>query len=436
MLTILAIIFVFSVLVIVHELGHFLAAKWMGVRVEKFSIGFPPKLISKKIGETEFTFSAIPLGGYVKMSGFIDESMDTTVTGAPYEFNSKPVWKRIIIISGGVIMNLILAILILTILNFSQGEKILPTTTIGSVGETGIAKEIGFQRGDIILAINNHEINSWNEIGRQFLENLNKDIVFDINRGGSNLELIYKKEWFKREKGELIDINPLIPAKVGDVSSSMPAEKIGLQKGDEIVLLAGEEIDDWEEMTTVIRSHPEQEIDIAWERNNELFKAVITPKSFEQKDENGNIVNIGLIGITHYYKHNKIGFFRSIQNGITGTYDLIVLNMKGMWWVLTGTKSAKEVLGGPITIARMAGDAAEAGWSYLWTFIAGLSAILAFFNILPVPALDGGHLMVLIIEGITRKPLSAKVRIKIQQIGLAVILSLIVLVLYIDINRL
>jgi len=144
MLNIIAIIFVFSLLVVIHELGHFLAAKWMGVRVDKFSIGFPPTIYSKKIGETEFSISAIPLGGFVKMAGFIDESLDDEVTGAPDEFNSKPVWRRIIIIIAGVVMNLIMAVSIMAILTFVEGRKIIPTTTIANVPTEGVANKVGF----------------------------------------------------------------------------------------------------------------------------------------------------------------------------------------------------------------------------------------------------------------------------------------------------
>ena len=152
--SIIAVIFVFGLLVLIHELGHFLAAKWMGVRVERFSIGFPPRLFGRKIGETDYCVSAIPLGGYVKLAGMIDESLDTQTSGADYEFNSKPVGKRIVIITAGVVMNFLLAIFVLTLLNFFTGEKIIPSTEIGGVGKSGIAIKVGFKVGDTIKAIN------------------------------------------------------------------------------------------------------------------------------------------------------------------------------------------------------------------------------------------------------------------------------------------
>ncbi|WP_456440050.1 RIP metalloprotease RseP, partial [Caldithrix abyssi] len=271
MTNLFAIIFVFGVLVIIHELGHFIAAKLMGVRVERFSIGFPPKLFSKKIGDTEFTISAIPLGGYVKMAGFIDESMDAKITGAPDEFQSKSTWRKVVIITGGVIMNFLLAILILTVLNFVQGERIIPTTKVGYVGEQGIGHRIGFQKYDEILAINGQPVHNWNEVQEQFVDNLNSNIVFTVVRDGRQIQLVYQKEWFKESKAEQFDVGPLIPAKVGAITPGMPAEKIGLKRGDEIVAIAGQPIKDWVEMTEVIRKYPEKTISIECRRGDSLF---------------------------------------------------------------------------------------------------------------------------------------------------------------------
>ncbi|MEJ2053965.1 MAG: RIP metalloprotease RseP [Calditrichaceae bacterium] len=443
MLNFVAIIFVFSVIVIIHELGHFLAARWMGVRVEKFSIGFPPSVFSKKIGQTIFSIGAIPLGGFVKMAGFIDESMDTNATGASDEFNSKPVWRRIVIITAGVIMNLILAIIIMATLNYVQGEKIYPYTTVGWVGENGIAEKIGFEVGDKIISINGKEIQTWNELGRQFIEDLGSNIVFTVNRDGKVLELQYKKAWFSEEKSEQLDIAPMFPAKVGDVSPDMPAAKLGLQKGDRILSFAGQPVKNWNDMTEVIQKHPDEKVSIKWLRNGKEYTGTIIPKEYEvnnsgetEKSETGtDVKKIGKIGIGQYYEFKKVGIITAVSNGVENTYDLIALNIKGIYWVLSGMKKAEDILGGPITIAKMAGQAAHAGWTSLLELIAAISAIIAFFNILPIPALDGGHLFFLMVEGIMGRPLSTKSRVRIQQIGMAVLLTLIVFILYVDLNR-
>lgn len=436
MLNIVAVIFVFSVIVVIHELGHFLAARWMGVRVEKFSIGFPPSIFSKKFGDTTFSIGAIPLGGFVKMSGFVDESLDTETTGEDYEFNSKPVWRRIIIITAGVIMNLILAVFIMASLNFIEGERIIPYTTVGIVGTDGISQKIGFQKGDNIISVNGNEVNSWNEMETTVISYLGEDITFEVIRDVQTINLVYMKDWFSEEKAEQLDIGPLFPPKVGDVSSDMPASKLGLQKGDQIISLAGISVNDWMEMTEIIRKYPGQEISIEWRRNDQVFTDKITPQEFEETTNTDEVIKVGKIGITYYYEHRDVGIFTSIKNGFSNTYGLIVLNIRGIYWVLSGTKSAKEIIGGPIMIAKMAGDAAQAGWTYLWYLIAALNAMLAFFNILPIPALDGGHLFFLIIEGIMGRPLSAKTRVRIQQVGMAVLLTFLVFILYVDLNRL
>ncbi len=434
-LTIVAIIFLFSLLVIIHELGHFLAAKWMGVRVEKFSIGFPPTIYTKKIGETDFCISAIPLGGFVKMAGFIDESMDDKTTGADYEFNTKPVWKRTVIITAGVIMNLFLAVAILTAINFTQGESIYPTTTIGRTGEDGIAEKIGFQRYDKIIAMNGREIGNWNELNASFIDNLNQDITFEVMRDNRVVEVKYKKEWFGGEGGEYLDIEPLLHSKVGMVKQDMPAGDTGLQEGDKIISLNGQPVEYWDGMTDIIRAHPGETINIEWQRDGQVYSGTITPESVEETNAEGETEVVGKIGIGVYFEHNEINFLQAVPKGITDTYNLLALNIRGLWWVLSGAKSAKEVIGGPIMIAKIAGDAAKAGWIQYWYVVAALSAMLAFFNILPIPALDGGHLFFILLEGIMGRPLKNKTRIKIQQIGMAILLTLIIFIFYIDISR-
>ena len=408
----------------------------MGVRVERFSIGFPPTIFRKKIGETEFLISAIPLGGYVKMAGMLDESMDTEMTGAEDEFNSKPVWRRIVIITAGVVMNLFLAILILTFINFFEGERVLPYTTVGAVPDSGIGAKIGFLPGDKILSVNDQKVSTWNEITERYVENLNDDIVFKVDRNGKLLALTYKREWFYKKRGEVLDIAPLIPAKVGDVIPDMPAAQIGLQRGDQIIRIGEDKIESWQDLTSHIQSYPDKAVKITWLRGDDTLSAVITPQKFSDAKPDGQKTEVGRIGIYYYSEHRDVGFFTSIVLGIENTVQLIYLNMRGIWWVLSGAKSATEVIGGPIMIAKMAGDAAKTGWVSLWYLIAALSSILAFFNLLPIPALDGGHLVFLLIEGITGRPLSVKIRVKIQQIGMAILLTFIVLILYVDISRL
>jgi regulator of sigma E protease len=226
------------------------------------------------------------------------------------------------------------------------------------------------------------------------------------------------------------------PAKVGLVLSDKPAATAGLQTGDEIFEIGEIPVQSWSEMTAVIEKHPGDSLKFRWKRNEIVQSAIIVPYASQKEDSLGNIINVGKIGIGIYSEFRSVSFGQAIVNGFKITAKLIAMNMKGLWWVLSGTKSAKEIIGGPIMIGKFVSDAAAEGWVTLWQFIAMLSAILAFFNILPIPALDGGHLMFLLIEGVRGKPLSTKTKLVIQQIGMAILLTLIIFIIYIDIQRL
>jgi regulator of sigma E protease len=320
----LAIVFVFGLLVVIHELGHFLAAKWMGVRVERFSIGFPPRLFGKKIGDTDYCISAIPLGGYVKLSGMIDESMDGELTGADHEYSSKPVWKRIIIITAGVVMNFLLAILILTIVSYSKGEVVYPSTEIGSIGQDGIAKRIGLEVGDKIAAIEGVAITTWNEIQTEFIKHLNDDIHFDVIRGDEKLSLTYKKEWFSEKNAELLDIGWSPSARVGEIMKDSPAEKAGFMFGDEIEKINGVVVNNWTEMTRLIKENPGNLITIEYKRDGQSQSVDIIPETFDEKDSEGNEIAVGRVGIYIYYETYEIGLFRAVENGINNTERTMV----------------------------------------------------------------------------------------------------------------
>jgi regulator of sigma E protease len=439
MIYLLSIVFILSILVFVHELGHFLAAKLFGVRVERFSIGFPPRLFGKKIGDTDYCISAIPFGGYVKLSGMIDESLDKEgLTGEPHEFMSKNTFQKVVIISAGVIMNFILAIAILAGILWLKGDKIYPSTTIGPVMENSISKEIGLQKNDKILEINGQPIKNWNDIVPTLATNIGKDINFLVERDGEEISLNLTSSGLTMENIQRLQLYQLYPAIIGEVLPGTPAEKAALQRGDRILEIKGNKIEDWYDMTRIVRENPEVPLQIKIERENTVLDFTIAPQEQMEKDENGKLVSVGKIGIAPfiYYEWHTVSFGSAIVKGFEKTISFLYMNIRGFAMLFTGEVSARQALGGPIIIGKMAGDIAKTGFLNLLEFTALLSAILAFINILPIPALDGGHLVIILIEGARGKPLSVEAKVRIQQVGMAVLLVLMLFIFYNDISRL
>ena len=350
LVAILAFVFVLGVLVFIHELGHFLVAKLVGIRVDRFSIGYPPRLIGKKIGDTDYCLSAIPFGGYVKMAGMIDESMDQEgIQGKPWEFQSKPLPHKMATIIAGPALNYVLAIVIFTIIIFFQG--------------------IG-------------EVTSY---------------------------------------------------RIGEVLPDFPASEAGIVAGDKIISINGDSIASWEEITTIVYDLPGQEIQVAWEHEGEIRSATIKTRA-EKAPVDGEIRVIGMIGISPEVTMKKVNLFSAISYGTQRTLYLTKLVFVSLKMLITGKESLKS-LGGPIIIAKLAGDSSRSGISSLFMFMAFLSLNLAILNILPIPALDGGHLLFLGIEGIIRRPLPIKVRLIVQQVGMAILLALMIIVVFNDVKN-
>lgn len=438
MIYIISMIVVLSILVFVHELGHFLAAKMFGVRVERFSIGFPPRLFGVQYGETDYCISATPLGGYVKLSGMVDESMDAEQLNKapePYEFRAKPVYQQVVIITAGVIMNFILAVGILGGMVFMNGEPYNPSTTIGYVAEGGIADSIGVQVYDKILTINGHTPENWQQVERLFFENIGKNTTFTIDRNGEQKEFVLNWDNMTMNDFERFGIFEYLPAMVGEVSEGYPAAEAGLQKGDRIIAVNDSVIQSWIEMTGIVVKHPDQPLNFTYLRNGDTLQTSITPTGVAAKMQDGTETNVGRIGITRFTETREVGFTAAMVRGFNQCISIGQLNLRGFGRILSGKDSAKESLAGPLAIAQMAGDIADRNIWDLLPFMAYLSVVLAFINILPIPALDGGHLIIILIEGIRRKPLPLKAKIMVQQVGMAILLTFIVFVFYNDIAR-
>ena len=347
---IISFVIVLGVLIFAHELGHFLLAKLMGVGVEKFSLGFGPKIVSKKIGMTEYMISSIPLGGYVKMVGEEpDAELDDSLL--PLSFSHKGLFRRSMIVLAGPVFNLLLSVVIFFVFFLVSGL-------------------------------------------------------------------------------------PIMKPEVGEVKEGMPAHEGGIRPGDSIVSIDGKLVSRWEEMAALIKESGGRPLNIGILRNNTGISVKIAPKVVSSQNLFGEQIEKYAIGITASgaFSVEKLTPLEAGAEGVSQTWEIAKLTVVAIGKIISGTVSAKT-LGGPIMIAQMAGQQAKAGITNLIFFIALLSVNLGIINLLPIPVLDGGHLMFFFIEAVGRKPVNIKVREVAQQVGIVVLIMLMIFVFYNDIVR-
>ncbi|MFY0683552.1 MAG: RIP metalloprotease RseP [Balneola sp.] len=424
------------ILVFIHELGHFLAAKLFGMRVERFSVGFPPRIWGFKKGDTDYCIGATPLGGYVKISGMVDESMDNEFLEQepqPWEYRSKPVWQRMVVITAGVIFNMILAFFIFTGMIMTNGKLVVPVDNIDGVyvTEQSILHEIGFRNNDRIIGVNGERVTYFNDLVSSSAltsDNLNYQVV----RNGEEITVPVASSFLDSiQTRGFLDAELILPSTPSSIVSNSPASEAGLQRGDKIVSINGEEVNYWLQLTSIITANPEGEpLEMEVLRDGDIFSTSIIPSE-------------GTIGVyppdldIAGGERIEYGFFESIAAGWTETGDQTTGILQGFARMISGDISVRQNLGGPIAIANMTKQATDAsGWIGFWSITALLSITLAIMNILPIPALDGGHLVFLIYEGVTRKEPTEKVRIVAQNIGFFVLVALMIFVVFNDVIKL
>jgi len=424
-------IIMIGILVLVHELGHFAAAKFFGMRVDRFSIGFPPRAFGKTIGDTDYCVSWIPIGGYVKIAGMIDESFDTEFMNKPpepWEFRSKPVWQRMIVLVGGVIMNVLLTIGIFWGITYFQGKTTWPTTEVGFVNENSAATKAGFERGDIVLSVNGVPVKYWEEIETAiYVEEMGNDLTFNVNRAATVISLLIPRSEIPGIESARFGILPkgVVPV-VASVDQEKPAAAIGLRPGDIVVAIERKEVD-YYTLSPTIKQYASKEIEFRWKRGDQEMSARVVPT------EEGRIG----ISLTPRYmgpvEKLEFSFFGAIGEALKDMVGAVAAFFKNVQAIFAGSVSLGESVGGPVKIAQIATRSAEAGLASFLTVMAWLSLTLALLNILPFPALDGGHLVFLAYEGIFRREIPAKVKIVLQQTGFALLLVFMAFVLYNDI---
>jgi len=421
-----------GVLVLVHELGHFLAAKFFKMRVERFSIGFPPRAFGKQVGETDYCISWIPIGGYVKIAGMIDESFDTEFLGKPpepWEFRSKPIWQRMIVISAGVIMNLLLAVLIFWAINYIQGSAVRETTTIGYVIEQSTAANAGLRAGDRVLEINGTQVRNWDQLlSDLYIETMGKDVTITVERGGEQHQVFVARSSIPEPNEAPFGIVPdQTQIVVNSVEPGKPADLAGLKPLDVLVALNGTPIRYTEKVREIVQANAGTPLTIEWKRGTEAMKGTATPTSD------------GKIGISFGAQYagpvTRINYtlLEALPRGVTDIVSVSGLFVQQIWQIITGKTAFSQSVGGPIKIAQMATQSAEMGLLTYLGFMALLSISLAVLNIIPFPALDGGHLLFLIYEGIFRREIPVKVKMGLQRAGFVLLLAFMAFVVYNDI---
>ncbi|MBM3438101.1 MAG: RIP metalloprotease RseP [Bacteroidetes bacterium] len=455
LITALQFILALSILITLHEFGHYWAARAFGIRIEKFFLFFDAwnfKWFSFKKGDTEYGIGWLPLGGYVKIAGMVDESLDTEQMKSdpqPWEFRSKSAWQRLIVMIGGVTVNLILGIIIMISLTYSQGEKYVPQPVVnqqGGIYAGPVARSVGFKTGDQILSINGVAVDNLDaQFGDPtFLTADHKEI------GVRRMKWVVYGDTAKTEtlvpydttlvmpsnfdellgaKSDMPFFAPRMLFKIGKVMGGSHAEKAGLETGDIINAINGEKVLSFFEFKELLTKYAGETVSLeALDSNNKVSTL---------KAEIGEDATLGFqpafYGFEYKEKVVKYGLGKSVNLGVSRSFGLIGANAKALGNVATGKTDPTKSLAGPVGIAQMFGSTWN--WVNFWTLTAMLSLVLALMNILPIPALDGGHVMFLLYEIIARRPVSDKVLYIGQIIGMVFLLTLIAFTFWVDIAR-
>lgn len=450
-MTVLATIVVLGVLIFVHELGHFWAAKLVGVEVQRFSIGLGPRVWGVKWGETEYVFSAIPLGGYVKMGGMEDEVMEKLEGGktgeprvpGPRDFDGKPIWARTLVISAGVIMNMVFAFTIYATVAGVWGVREYATTRVGMVYEALVpqgTEAMGqIPAGAELVRVGSREVEHWGHVRDGLVFAAPGPMTIEFRNPAGRVEIQVPED----EEGRSLlaaTILPWIDATAGVVNSGSPAEMGGLESGDKILTVAGVPVASWYDFLQVIKARPGERVELEILRDGRELTRAVTLESQEEKDPvTGEMVTVGHVGIympPDEVVHSRVGPGQALVAGYRDTYAVSGMILAFLRDLVTGGVSPKSV-GSIVTIGQASGQAAAAGLEYFLGFMALFSVNLAILNLLPIPVLDGGHLVFLAIEAIRGgNPLSIEQRLRWSQVGFVLLMGIMVWALSNDFMRL
>ena len=436
MTTLLAFIFVLGVLVFVHELGHFLAAKRVGIRVLKFQLGFNPTVVSFRRGDTEYGIGALPLGGYVKMAGENPEDVERDEFGKVIvrsdEFLSKTKWERFQVLIMGPVMNLLLAVILTAVVLYQgveRGSYEDQPVVVGVVTEGSPAAKADIKPGDRIVSVAGRGVATWDQFLMAVGSKANREVAIGLLRNGLEQSRKVTPTVVGQSRFEFGDIGvlPTVHPHVGEVSKGSAAEKAGLKPGDVVLAVDGKPITFSYHLKQAISTHPDQLITLTILRGGE--KQIIQATPVKQGGE-------GLLGIRIADDNvkNKPGFGQAISLSVEKNIEMARLIFQTLGGLITRETSPKQLMG-PIAIAQLSGESAQLGWIALMTLMASISLNLGLLNLMPIPVLDGGHICIMALEGLARRDFSQSVKEKMLMAGFAVILMLMVTVIYNDLTR-
>ncbi len=445
LLTIAAFIFVLSIVIFVHEFGHFIVAKLNGVYVITFSMGFGPKLVKRRVGETEYAISAIPFGGYVKFAQEIegDDEEDTLYEETGIEipdnrkFRNKSPLQRISVVLAGPFMNALLAVLVYIFSYWFVGVYVNPNNVVSTVENDSPAAAAGIMPGDTVIEINGLPFTYWGEIENQliFEEGVSSEIT--IRREGRNITLDLSPERDGETGLWKIGMYPVQPPRIGFVKRESPADEAGIRRGALILSINDTTVTSYEHLGEIIHAHAGIPMKFTWEFEGKILSSMITPEAVETavESERLDIVKVGMIGIFAYYERKSISFVRAIELGGREFAYLFRSILGFLGKLFTGNATIRAV-GGPLRVGVMAGDMARWGFSFLVKFLAFFSLNLAIFNMLPILPFDGGHVVLNFAELVSGRSINKKVQHAMMQIGYIILIVLMVFVLGLDIFNL
>jgi len=435
---------VLGILVAFHELGHFLAARWVGVKVLKFSLGFGPKIFGRQVGETEYLLSAVPLGGYVKLFGE-EETEAITAEERKRSFAHQGLWGKVLIVAAGPGFNFILAYVIFSAWLATGYALPVPTfkdiaPVVEAVAADSPAAEAGLMVGDQIKKIDGRDIATRIELLDAAAKGKGAPLTLEVLRDGRILTFTVTptpttdQDSQTDEPGYYLGIEE-IPPIVNEVMPGRPAAAAGFQSGDRILSIEGHAIHTWTQMTVLVKQSPGKPLQVDVLRNGKRVSLTVTPSS-ETATVNGESVQVGKIGIAGPDRSlmKSTNPLMAFFNGLEATWSWTELTTIGIYKMIVGDISSKNI-GGPLTIAKISGEAAEQGPSNVVFLIALLSINLGVLNLLPIPILDGGHLLFFLIEGILRKPLGERQREMAQQLGLVLLVGVMIFAFWNDLER-